>query len=592
MSRSKAPPAETIAGRYRVTARIASGGMGEVLRALDTVLGRTVAIKVLPLDLAARPGSVERFRVEAQAAAQLSHPNIVSIHDWGETGSTYYMVMEYVRGKNLRDVLTARGRLPVRQTGELMLEVLDALATAHERGIVHRDIKPENVMITVDGRVKVADFGLARVVERNTATGGLLGTVAYVAPEQARGEAVDGRADIYSAGCVMYELLTGAIPFEGDAARILYQHLNARVPAPSMQHPGIPEVADRIVLRATEPEPAERYASAAEMQTQIRSAMPALDEAPPLKELAGELTSEMPAEILETMVPVERRKPRWGRRLVIALLAVAAAAAGWIYRPARVPELVGLEVPAAKARLAAAGLNAEIQPATSDEPPNTVISTDPDRRSIILRGGTVVLMVSRGPALADLVDLKGKSLEEARKIVEEAGLLPGDVVERHDPAPQGTVIDQDPRPGRIRKGTPVNLTVSAGPEMVDVPALAGKPFEEAEAALRQAGLEPVREDVFNDAPEGMVIDQTPKAGEKAAKGSRVRLSVSKGPEPFAMPDVRGKACSTAKSELESLGLVVSVNSQKGGCAANKVLEQDPLPGAMVRRGQEVTLYVA
>lgn len=591
MNRS-APPAEMIAGRYRVSSRIASGGMGEVIRAVDTVLGRTVAIKLLPTELAARPGFIERFRAEAQAAAQLSHPNVVQIHDWGSTDSTYYMVMEYVRGKNLRDIMSAFGPLPPEQTCRLMIDTLEALEAAHIRGLVHRDIKPENVMITVDGRVKVADFGLARVVERATLTGGLLGTVAYVAPEQARGEQVDGRADIYATGCVMYELLTGSIPFEGDAAQILYQHLNGRVPTPSGERPELPEEIDRIVLRATEREKDSRYATAGEMKEELRSAARNLPAAAPLSELSGEITSEMPAQILETMVPVERRKRHRLRWLLAGLVVIAAAVAGWTFWPVRVPQVIGEDVAAAKSMLAEAGLSAEIRREFSDEPPGTVVSAEPDQGSLVRNGRTVVLKVSRGPALGDLIDLTGMTVEDAQAWIESAGLLVGELVERFDPAEKGTVIGQEPKPGRVRKSTPVNLEVSAGPEIADVPDVVGKPFDEAKTLLEGAGFGTVREDVFNDAPLDTVVDQAPKAGEKAAKGSQIRLVVSKGSEPFAMPNVKDKVCSDAKAQLESLGLVVAVNSKKGAtCTTANVLDQDPLAGTMVRKGQEVTLYI-
>lgn len=593
--RESAPYVDVIGGRYRVNSRIASGGMGQVLRALDTVLGRTVAIKVLSSDLASRPGFVERFRAEAQTVAQVSHPNIVQIHDWGETGSTYYMVMEYVRGKNLREILATRGRLELGHACRLMIEILEALDAAHARGLVHRDVKPENVMVTVDGRVKVADFGLARLVERPTLTGGLLGTVAYVAPEQARGETVDRRTDLYSAGCLMYELFTGSIPFEGDAAQILYRHLNERVPRPSELRPEIPESIDRIVQKATEPSVEARYSSAAEMRDELRSAAADLPASPPLAELSGELTSEIPSEILETMVPVEKRKRKKWPWILAALILLTAAAAGWTFRPTRVPrDLVGETLATAIERLASADLDAKITLELSDEEPrDEVLDVDPDPGSLVRRGREVRLTVSAGPAVADLVDLRGMPLEEAESWLEEAGFQIGATEERYDPAEKGTVIDQDPKKGTHRKDTPVNLVVSAGPEMVDVPAVTQKTFEEAKAALEQAGLRALREEVFNEALAGTVIDQTPKPGEKAMKGSEVRVVTSKGSEPFAMPGVKDRPCSDAKTELESRGLVVAINSQKGSpCGSNKVIDQDPLPDTMVRKGDQVTLYIA
>ncbi|MEO7803471.1 MAG: protein kinase, partial [Actinomycetota bacterium] len=219
------PISQVIAGRYHLVARIGGGGMGEVFRARDAVLGRTVALKILPRSVASSLVSVERFRREAQAAARISHANVVAVHDWGETEGTYYMVMEYLRGRNLRELLADHGTLETRQACQVIDQVLSALSSAHAEGLVHRDIKPENILISTEGIVKVTDFGIAHVREGTSSTGGILGTVAYIAPEQARGDGVDARADIYASGCVMYELLTGAPVFEGDAARVLYQHL-------------------------------------------------------------------------------------------------------------------------------------------------------------------------------------------------------------------------------------------------------------------------------------------------------------------------------------------------------------------------------
>jgi serine/threonine-protein kinase len=252
-----------------------------------------------------------------------------------------------------------------------------------------------------------------------------------------------------------------------------------------------------------------------------------------------------------------------------------------------------MDLPAAQKRLNDIGLGVEVRRETSDDVRDTVLDVDPDAGSIVLRGKELKLTVSAGPQIADLIDLKGMPLEDAEQWLKDAGFPIGTIEERFDPAPKGVVIEQDPKKGRHRKDTPVNIVVSAGPEMVDVPAVTQKSFEEAKAALEAVGLKAVREEVFNDADPETVVDQTPKPGEKAAKGSEVRLAVSKGSEPFAMPNVKGKGCSDAKGELESLGLVVVTNSQKGGpCGSTKVLDQDPLQGTMVRKGQEVTLYIA
>lgn len=582
---------ESIAGRYRVVARIASGGMGEVYRARDSVLGRTVAVKVLPPDLAARPGFIDRFRSEAQAAARLSHPNVVQVHDWGETESAYFMVMEYVRGKNLRDLLGSRGRLAPRQACEVMIQTLEALSAAHQNSLVHRDVKPENIMLTAEGHVKVMDFGIARALERE-ATAGLLGTVAYVSPEQARGGAVDGRSDLYSAGCVLYELLTGAMPFEGSAAEVLNHHLTSTVPNPSADVAGAASL-DGIVRKAAAREPGDRYASAEEMKADLVRALDTLPTAPPLAELAAELTSEVPQELVETALSAPPKKSRRVLAVVVVVAAAAIAALVFAFRPVRVPEVAGLRELSARQRLLDAGLAAGSEYVFADDSPGEVARTEPEGGSLARRGTTVILYVSRGLEVVTLDNLIAMSREAAEARIKAAGLVVGTVSEKHDRSQPGTVLDQSPEAGKVTKGTPVNLTVSKGAEVASVPDVVGKTFDEARSILAGAGFDAAREETYSDLPSGTVVTQSPAGGEKAEKGSAVMLSVSKGPEPFAMPDVRGRSCAQAKSELEGVGLVVTYTSQsKGGCGSNKVLEQDPLPGSTVRKGQEATLYAS
>lgn len=584
---------DVIAGRYQISTRIASGGMGEVFRAWDSNLRRTVALKVLPLDRSSKAEVVERFRAEAQSAARLSHPNVVQVHDWGETETAHFMVMEYVRGRNLRQILGLRGRVSARQACEIMIGVLDALEAAHDRGLVHRDVKPENILVTIDGGVKVADFGIARAVEDVTLTAGLYGTVAYVSPEQARGAQIDRRADLYSAGCVFYELLTGSRPFEGDAASVLNQHLNGRVPPPSQEVPEVPNQLDQIVLHATEPEPGRRYGSAAEMKTELARMIPTLGSSAPLSELSMEVTTEVAPEMHDTEVPDEpkRRRVKWWHATLL-LLVIGVALAAYTFRPVDVPRLEGRTAGAAQAELDALSLVTKIEKVRSDQPINRVVGTRPGAGEKVRWHGTVTLEVSTGPELTDLPNLVGATLEDATKIIEEKRLQLGEIIERFDKAPKGLVLDQDPKPGRRKVSDPVNLVVSKGPETALVPDVRTKPFVEAAAILQQAGFEPVREDVFNDAPVDQVVDQQPRPSSKVDKGSQVRVIVSKGPEPFAMPDVKNKPCTEAKAQLEGMGLVVVVNSRGAGCGANKVLDQDPYPGAQVKKGTEATLYVS
>lgn len=586
-----------IAGRYEILGRLGSGGMGDVLRARDSVLGRTVALKILPFELAVQPGFVERFRAEAQAVARISHANVVQVHDWGQEDDSYYMVMEYVRGKNLRQVLSSRpsGRLHPRQAAQIAGQVLGALAAAHAKGVVHRDVKPENVMVATDGRVKVADFGIARALERAAFTGGMLGTVAYVAPEQARGEQVDQRADLYSCGCMLYELLTGSLPFEGDAAKVLQDHLNGRVPAPSALVPSVGPELDRIVLKATAPTREDRYQSATEMRKDLAAAIASLPEAPPLADLTAEFTSETPMEAVGTVVrsKTPRRKRSWVKWL-IALLVVAVIGGGiWLLEPTRVPTILGINRADAIRQLERAGLEPNFDEVYSDTAPGTVIDVKPPVGAWTRRGEDVAVDLSMGPKLSDVPGVVGVLEEHARKAILDADLTVGSVTRRNDREPAGKVLEQDPKPGTVRSGDPVSLVVSAGPAILEIPNLGGKGRAEAEQLLNQLGFAPVIQEVFNPAASGTVVAQLPAAGEKHPQGTQVGVQVSKGPEPFQVPDVKGKPCSEAKSQLEALGMKVVTQSPGGGaasCASNPVLEQDPLAGSTRRAGNEATLY--
>ncbi len=594
MKRAEAPA--EVAGRYHIAGRIGAGGMGQVFRARDQRLGRTVALKVLPFDLAIQPRAVERFLAEAQAAGQISHPNVVQVHDWGEDGDTYYMVMEYVRGKNLRQILAEQGRLHPRQAAQVVSEVLSALNAAHQRRLVHRDVKPENIILSTDGRVKVTDFGIARAVEGAALTGGMLGTVAYVAPEQARGQRVDPRADLYSTGCVLFELLTGSLPFEGDAAKVLQDHLNSRVPAPSSLVPEVGPDMDAVVRRATSPNPAGRYQDAEEMQADLTRAIKDLPAAPPLSELTSDFTSEVALESLDTVVPGRRRKRgRWWKRLLLAIVVLAAAAGAFVLSPIEVPPVVGMDREAAALVLHEEGLDVRYSREFSDQTEDTVIATRPAPGERVRRWGTVAVTLSAGPELTDAPSVVGMKLDQAVGALEAAGLEVGDVERRNDLSPKDTVLEQDVKPGRRRKGDPVNLKVSDGPRIVAIPDITSRPASEAELLLRQEGFAVARESVFSSAPESTVVDQSPKPFEKMPQGTEVRLIVSKGSQPFTMPNVKGRPCGEARGQLEGAGMKVTVQSPSGGsapCGSNRVLEQDPLAESNVRAGREATLYVS
>ena len=440
----------TLDGRYTVLERIAAGGMGEVFLARDTVLAREVAIKVLHRSLSGDQAFVDRFRREARAAAGLSHPNIVAVYDWGAVDGIYYMVMEYVRGRGVRDLLNQYGKLEPAQACEVVRQTLLALGHAHAQGIVHRDIKPENVLVTTDGVVKVADFGLARAYAdgRATQAGAVTGTVQYLAPEQIRGEPADPRSDLYSLGIVTYELLTGKLPFTGETAMsIAYKHLSDRVPRPSATVPSIPDELDGFVTSATERDRELRPESAAEMRRDIEAIEPSL---PPARSLAA-LVDDMPEVTAgdddgerteavaiagtqtQTIPRVERGRRRRWKRVVVAVLVVAALAASawgaWTYvvpHEAVVPPTGGLTVQQMSAQLTDLGFvvkTAEGQ-YSMDVPAGQVLKLRPSPGATLDEGATVVIVPSLGPPPVDLPTVVGKPLARAKDLLRSAGLVP------------------------------------------------------------------------------------------------------------------------------------------------------------------------
>ena len=596
MSRTSVP--EMIAGRYKVAARIGAGGMGEVYRARDTNMRRTVAVKVLPAELAARAGFVERFRTEAQAAGRLQHPNVVTVYDWGTDEGSYYMVMEYVRGPTLRQILADRRRLEPAQAAAIVDQLLAALEAAHGAGLVHRDVKPENILVTDSGEVKVTDFGIAHISEVDHSTGELVGTAAYVSPEQIRGEPVDGRADIYATGCLLYELLCGAPPFEGNVAHVLQEHLNTPVPAPSIEAPEAAAL-DGVVAAATTIDPAARYASAGVMRAEIHSVAKGLPAAPPLSELSAQLTSMVAGEpgpgATMVVAPAGRRRKRWPWVIAAALVVVLVAAAVLV-RP--LPSVTGVTQATAIARLEHAGLHASVEPTFNAATVGLVVG---HRSSVTalgpfaLRGGTVKLFVSKGPDLRQVPTLTGVTLTAAEAQIQAARLPLGTVTETFSATvPTGTVIDQNPEAGSVQPGTPINLVVSKGPELVAVPGVTNTDLATASGALKGARLGVVA--IFQASAtiaSGTVMAQNPVPPARIPVGSAVTLTVSSGPPPFPMPSVMGQPCAAAQAQLQGVSLTVSVVNTSGGtgCAAAKVLGQDPEPDITVHAGQTATLYV-
>jgi serine/threonine-protein kinase len=607
----------TLDGRYHITERIAAGGMGEVYRAHDAVLAREVAIKVLHRSLSGDQGFVDRFRREARAAATLNHPNIVAVYDWGAVDGIYYMVMEYVHGRSVREILNAKGALQPGQAGAVLDQTLAALDHAHAKGIVHRDLKPENILITTEGVVKLTDLGLARAFAdaKSTRAGAVTGTVQYLAPEQIRGEPADPRSDLYSLGIVGYELLTDRVPFTGETPMaIAYRHLSDRVPPPSAAAPGVPAELDAFIASATDPARELRPETALAMRRDLATVLPTLGRARTLSSLVNDVprvtrdapdaektAAVAPAAITQTIAQIEQPRRRRGRRFLVALvvlvtLAVAAWGA-WAYvvpHSHTIPQLRGEPLDAATQQLHDLGFNVQVGKGHyAPQPVDSVYLVDPAVGTSLREGETVTLVPSLGPPPVDVPDVRGETLEDATRTLGEHQLTVGSVKHVYDDkVAEGDVIRQAPANGQAPKGSDVALWVSKGHAPVAVPAIVGKPQHQAEKLLRHAGFSPVVRFAFSDDVErDHVISVDPAEASDAAYGSPVTITVSQGPETFAVPVLTGLSPTAAKAKAAEYGLHVTI-SVVPGTAGTVVISQVPAAGTTVRYGDTITLWAA
>lgn len=603
---------DTLSNRYRIISRIAGGGMGEVYRGHDLLLDRVVAVKVLQPSLSGDPELVQRFKAEARAAARLSHPNVVQVHDWGsERDSIYYMVMEYVAGTDLRDVLVGRGPLPPRRAAEVVASVCDALQAAHARGLVHRDVKPENVLIARDGKVKVADFGIAAVadVERSQPGGAILGTLRYLSPEQAAGFEATMASDIWATGTLLFELLLGSPPQNGSGAELLRRRAVEQPTAPSTMEPTISPELDAIVLKACAVEPSERFGSAAEMARALRALhFEEEEEAPPVEEFLTDITGEIRLPDMEVTDFVGRRglkkqrarSKRGGLKLALfgavalLLLAGGVKAAGAIFGPheVQVPQLSGMSYAEAKSAADEAGFKIQIadkkrDPAVAE---GDVISQSP-ATGLLLEGKTIGVVVSKGPPLVLAPQIMGLRLAEAKKKLGSAHLEQGSIEREFNLNDPGIVIGQHPSGVKLEWGSTVDLVVSKGPRSIEVPSVVGKKAAAAERILKQGGFTPVMSEEYSDDVEkGLVISTTPTGSATAPEGSQIQVFVSKGPEfkPLTLPDVRGMDADSATGVLEGKGLNVSVEQS---CPGSTVVETSPIAGTTVHQNDTIALFV-
>jgi beta-lactam-binding protein with PASTA domain len=611
----------TIDGRYRITGRVARGGMATVYTAIDERLERTVALKIIHPSQATNVHFVDRFTDEAKTIARLTHPNVVAVYDQGRHLGLPYLVMEYVHGKTLRDVLTQRRKLSPVEACAILEQMLAAIAAAHRAGLVHRDVKPENVLVAeapsggsdnlVDAVVKVADFGLARAVEASSAdnTGQLMATVAYVAPELVTDGHADARTDVYSAGIVLFEMLTGRVPYDGDdPVEVAWQHVDHDVPAPSTIVRDLPPALDDLVARATRREPGARPTDAgallAEVQTvkddlgaqnaptALLRAVPAMQ---PSRHAAMDATALVPA-VQATSV---EQRPSWARlpeqavrpprragstfestgrppgrgmdrRRVLLMSAVAVmvlvviGSTWWVTmgRYTDAPNLVNMTK--AQAELYAQQHHFEIfyAPAAYSDTAakDAVIDQKPRATDKIVKGGTLTLTLSLGPEQFPVPDLTGQELSAAQGTLDGLSLkLKQGKGQYSDTIPEGSVISTDPKAGsQLKRGDTVTVVVSQGKAPIEVPDLAGKNINDARGQLQHLGLDVDEKYVDSDQPADQIVSQSPKAGTGASQNDTVTLNVSKGPPQVGIPDVQNVPCQQAQQTLQGAGLAPQV----------------------------------
>ncbi|MGH3931296.1 MAG: Stk1 family PASTA domain-containing Ser/Thr kinase [Pseudonocardiaceae bacterium] len=609
--------------RYELGETLGYGGMSEVHRGRDIRLGRDVAIKVLRADLARDPQFQHRFRKEAQNAAALNHPAIVAVYDTGETDSDYgplpYIVMEFVDGRTLRDIVKTEGPMDEQRAMETMADVCAALDFSHRGGIIHRDVKPANIMITNSGAVKVMDFGIARALADGqglTQTAAVIGTAQYLSPEQARGEPVDARSDVYAAGCVLYELITGQPPFTGDSpVAVAYQHVREDPTPPSHQQPGISAAMDAVVLRAMSKNPANRYQSAAEMRSDLVRALAGQRPMAPTVMTEADRTSMLDTGPTRMIKPTRHRsgEPDYeqrGSRSGVWILAAAVATGliaiflllftdvfGGAPEPIVVPDVVGQPLLQAQQRLDDAGFQTEpILVESAPEDVDRVLRMNPSGRA--LPGTTIRLDVGTGPTEVEVPNLQGLDTAQAQQSLQGVGLVLSPTQRQQvvsDAAQVGRVVTQDPPAGsKLKKGTPVTITVGVPPETVAVPDVVGTSVEQAGRNISGARLTPQVQEVDSPRPLGEVLDQDPAGGTEVEEGSTVTLTVSRGNE-LTMPDLIGRSPRQAQVILQRLGwtgsFTVVTTPVTDEDDDGQILDQDVKEGSGFAPDQTITITV-
>jgi serine/threonine-protein kinase len=570
-------------GRYRVEYLIGSGGMADVWLAEDLELPRRVALKVLHERYARDPEFIARFRREAESAASLQHVNIVSIFDRGQVGDTYYIAMAYLEGRTLRDLISL-GLTPPESVA-IVRQILEAAGFAHRHGVVHRDLKPLNVIVDETGLATVTDFGIARAgISEITEEGSIMGTVHYLSPEQAQGYEVSPQSDLYSIGVILYECLTGRVPFDGETAvAVTLQQLREDPVPPSYYNPAVSPALDAVVLRALQREPYERYPDA-------DSFIAALDE-------AEADPGEPPAE----------PKKWWKWALVVAavLVGLLVAWAATRSHTVEVPDVVGSTSDSAVSKLNADGFKVEVDREHNPNVPNNqVFKQDPSGEAdqdcnflgFSCSNPTVTLKVSGGPGQAEVPDVVGENQDDAEQEIKDAGFTTNVETEASSDVDSGLVISTDPSGGEMaRRGSEVTITVSSGVEQVKVPPVVGMTLNAAKQQLSAAGLEFSSSQESSDRPKNEVTGQSPDAGTSVDTGSTVSLTVSSGPAEtrVAVPPLVGLTQADAESQLSSAGLIASIQTQSTTIQPQdgRVIDQSPTQGTKVADGSTVVITI-
>jgi eukaryotic-like serine/threonine-protein kinase len=619
--------------RYELGEVLGYGGMSEVHRGLDTRLGRDVAVKVLRADLARDPQFQMRFRREAQNAASLNHPAIVSVYDTGEVqgefGPLPYIVMEFVDGQTLREIVKTDGPMTQRQVIEVMADVCAALDFSHRHSIIHRDVKPANIMINNAGAVKVMDFGIARALgegQNVTQTAAVIGTAQYLSPEQARGEAVDARSDVYAAGCVLFELLTGEPPFTGDTpVAVAYQHVREEPRRPSELNPSIPSSLDAVVLKALSKNPANRYQSAAEMRSDLvrvrngqspmaplvmsddeRTAMIAANPAATTRRINGRQASPPVDDYDDYYDEPPRRSTAKVIGVVLAVVLALAVVGFFAYQvfsgpPApqtvAVPAVANMTDTDAKNQIIAAGLrlgDTQTQESSVDQK-DRVINTNPPAGTVVDERSVVSLIVGGGPANVTVPRLEGMTIQQAEAALLQVGLELGAQTQQptSDSSLVNHVIDSTPKAGITAKGgDTVAVIIGIQQTGVQIPNLAGQDLDDAEKLLSDRGLKPQKPDNADD--NDKVSGTNPAAGETVPPNSEVELLTGSGDGEATMPNVVGKRLEQAQDQLAELGfqrIQTKRESVSNDAQDGRVLDQSIQPGEQVSTDQQITLTV-